>query len=425
VNRAISEQGQMSGEPRPHRVKSFNHASEGLVLSKPTVVTAQLPDRPRLQQRIADVIRTYEEQGWHRTGTTVDHISGDWLANEVRELGLAPMREEFSLSRVDPVSASVVVNGRKIEGLPFFDGGFTTAAGVRGRLGTLESEAPIGLTDIPPNAAQTGALGDARRHNRHQAIIVITRGARSGFCPSNAESFLRPFGPPVLQVASEEAPFLGDCARQGLEAVLTAHVERVQGQAFNVVAAVSGTSKSMAPLVVMTPRSGWWWCASERGGGLACWLEIMRAMRDARPVRDVLFVASSGHELGHLGIDTFIERRPGVVPGARAWIHLGANIGAAQGPGTIVQASDDAMESMMAEAMGKVGLRIDQRIPRGTVPRGEAENVHRGSGRYISIIGNNDLFHNTNDRGPKAVDLNAIERFASAFAMIATSLAGA
>jgi hypothetical protein len=384
-----------------------------------------LADRSEGQRRIGDVIHDYEEQGFHRTGTAVDQISGNWLANEVREIGLAPMREEFSLSRVDPVSASLVVNGRKVEGLPFFDGGFTTSVGIRGRLGNLSSEASIGLTEIPPNAAETGALGDARRQNRHQAIVVITRGARSGFCPSNARTFLRPFGPPVLQVTSEEAPFLADCARQGSEAVLTAHVERTQAQALNVVAAVSGTNKSMAPLAVMTPRSGWWWCASERGGGLACWLEIMRAIRDAKPVRDVLFVASSGHEIGQRGIDIFIERRPGIVSGAKAWIHLGANIGAAQGPGNRLQASDDEMESMMAEVMVKVGLRIDQRVPRGTVPGGEAESVHRGGGRYISIIGNNDLFHNTSDRGPEAVDLKVIERFASAFAMVTKSLASA
>src|SRR5205085_9900985 len=103
--------------------------------------------------------------------------------------------------------------------------------------------------------------------------------------------------------------------------------------AFNGVAAGPGTNKGAAPLVVMTPRSGWWNCASERGGGLACWLEIMRAARDAAPARDILFVASSGHELGHLGLDSFIERRPGLVSAARTWIHLGANIGAAHGPG--------------------------------------------------------------------------------------------
>ena len=376
-----------------------------------------------MQQRIGDIIQAYAEQGFHRTGTAVDRGSGDWLAHEVRGLGLAPALEEFSLSRVDPVSASLSVNGREIDGLPLFDGGFTRAAGVAGALGALGSDAPIGLAEIPPNAAESGALGEARRHERHQGIVVVTRGARPGFCPSNADSFLHPFGPPVLQVASDEAPFLADCARQGARAVLTAQAERVQAQACNVVATVSGTDRSAAPLVVMTPRSGWWWCASERGGGLACWLEIMRAVRDARPVRDVLFVASSGHEIGHLGLDDFIARRPGSVARAKAWIHLGANIGAAQGPGNHLQASDDALESLMADAMAEAGLRIDRRLPRGAVPRGEALNVHRGGGRYISIIGGNELFHNPADRGPDAVDLASIARFAGAFVTVATALA--
>jgi hypothetical protein len=377
-----------------------------------------------VQQRIGAVIHAYESQGFHRTGTDVDRRSGDWLAGEVRRTGAEPTLEPFSLSRVDPVAASLAVNGRTIEGLPLFDGGFTSATGVAGPLGNLDSDASIGLAEIAPNAAEAGALGDARRQNRHQAIVVVTRGARPGFCPSNADSFVRPFGPPVLQVASEEGAFLAACARQGATAVLTAHAERANTQAFNVVTAISGTDRSAAPLVVMTPRSGWWGCASERGGGLACWLEIMRAVHAARPVRDVLFLASSGHELGHLGLDAFIARRAGLVPAAKAWIHLGANIGAALGAGNNLQASDDALEAMLADAMAKAGLAIDRRHPRGAVPRGEAENVHRGGGRYISIIGNNDLFHNMSDRGPDAVDLDVIERFASAFAMVAVALAG-
>src|SRR5262249_28421881 len=148
-----------------------------------------------MQQRIGSVIRAYEEQGFHRTGTPVDRISGDWLANEVHRIGLEPVREEFPVRRVDPVNASLVVNNRTIDGLPFFDGAFTSPAGIAGPLGKLNSAASIGLAEIPPNAAEAGPLGDARRQNKHQAIVVITRGARPGFCPSNAESFRCSFGP--------------------------------------------------------------------------------------------------------------------------------------------------------------------------------------------------------------------------------------
>jgi hypothetical protein len=376
-----------------------------------------------VQRRIGDFIRAYEEQGIHRTGTAVDHASAEWLAAELRAIGLEPALEEFPLSRVDPVDAAVVVDGRTIEGLPLFDGGFTGPEGIAGALGDLDSDAPIGLVDIPPNGAEAGALGNARRKNRHRAIIAVTRGAQPGFCPSNAESFTNPFGPPVLQVASGHAPFLADCARRGAKAVVTAHVRRTPVAAFNVVAIVAGTKKTLAPLVVMTPRSGWWRCASERGGGIACWLEIARAMHETGPARDVLFVASSGHELAHLGLDAFTARRSGLVPAAKAWIHLGANIGAAQGPANTLQSSDDEMESTMAEAMAKAGLRIDRRRSRGTAPLGEAENVHRGGGRYISIIGSNDLFHNPADRGPDVIDLDIIERFAKVFTSVAASLA--
>lgn len=378
-----------------------------------------------MQQRIGGVIRAYEAQGIHRTGTQVDRNSAEWLAGEVRGIGLEPVLEEFTLARVDVVAASLAVEGRTIEGLPLFDGGFTGPGGIAGALGHLASDAPIGFAELLPNAAEAGALGEARRHNGHQAIVAVTRGGREGLCPSNADSFVRPFGPPVLQLAGAQAPFLVACAQRGADAVLTAHAERTQAPAYNVVTRVAGMGASAAPLVVMTPRSGWWSCGSERGGGIACWLEIMRALRGATPARDVLFVASSGHELGHLGLDAYMERRPGLVRAAKGWIHLGANIGAAQGAGNHLQASDDAMEEMMADAMTTAGLRVDHRRPRNLAPRGEAENVHRGGGRYISLIGNNDLFHNPSDEGPDVVDLVVIERFATAIARVAVSLARA
>jgi hypothetical protein len=394
----------------------------------------RLEPQPDSPQRIAQVIRAYEEQGIHRTGTEVDRISGDWLASRIRLIGLTPTQEAFTIARVDPITASLSADGRRIEGVPLFDGGFTEAAGVSGRLGPLASDAPIGLIEIAPNTAGAGPLGEARRQNRHRAIVAVTRGGRPGLCPSNAESFLHPFGPPVLQVSSEEAGFLADLAslgsKENAEVTVTAHAKRTPAEAFNILASMAGTDRALPPLVIMTPRSGWWTCASERGGGIACWLELLRALRETasrgwKPARDILFVASSGHELGQLGIEIYAERRPDLIKHSRAWIHFGANIGAAQDPGNTIQASDDEMERMLAESMAAAGLAIDRRVPRGTVPGGEAGVVHRGGGRYMSIIGRSALFHNPADRGPEAIAPGVIARFASVFTAIAKTLAEA
>jgi hypothetical protein len=229
----------------------------------------------------------------------------------------------------------------------------------------------------------------------------------------------------VLQVSSEEKAWLDDLARAGADVEVVAQVKRTPAEAFNVIASIPGSDQSLPPLVIMTPRSGWWTCASERGGGIACWLELMRTLRGVRPARDVLFVASSGHELGQRGIEIYVERRPQLVPHSRSWIHFGANIGAAQQPGNTVQASDDEMEALLVKSMTAAGLSVDRRVPRGTVPGGEAGVVHRAGARYLSLIGANALFHNPADRGPQAVDLPVIARFATVFAGIAEKLASA
>jgi len=373
--------------------------------------------------RIAAVIREFEAQGFHRTATPVDRASGEWLADQVKRAGLKPSLEPFAISRVDPLRAVVVAGNRRIAGVPLFDAAFTSADGVRAPLGSGGPAAAVLLVETAVNAAGAGPLGEARRANTHKAIVAITRGGRPGLCPSNADSFLSPFGPPVVQVSSDDAPFLAGHAASGGEVTVIAEVKRTAASADNVTAALDGTNPSLPPLVVMTPRSGWYSCASERGGGIAVWLEMMRTLRTSPPRRPVWFVASSGHELGHLGINAYIDRRSGIVTNAVGWLHLGANVGAATDAANMVQASDDRMDALLSEAMTAVGLKVDRRAPRGRVPSGEAEAVHRRGGRYVSIIGSSALFHNPEDRGPEAINPGTIARFAQAFTALARQLA--
>ncbi len=376
-----------------------------------------------LPQRAARVIREYDQQGIHRTGTNIDEQSARWLARQAQQCGVMPSLGPFTLNRVDPGSCYLQIGQRRIEGLPIFDGGFTDAGGVRGRIGLLESEAEIGLAEATPNAEYAPAYAKMRREARHRAIVLVTRGARPGLSPINASHFNEPYGPPVLQVSSEELEWLKAQAEKRAAATFVAQVARTRARAVNVTAKIEGADASLAPLVVMTPRSGWWQCASERGGGLVCWLEVMRALAAARPARDCLFVASSGHELGHLGLDHFIEQRRALVRDAHVWLHLGANIGAAIEPGHRVQTSSEEFDQLTVAAMKAESAKVDELMPRGFVPYGEAGNIHRGGGRYISMVGRNGLFHHRGDRWPEAVDVAAVARYAAAFVRVATALA--
>jgi hypothetical protein len=77
----------------------------------------------------------------------------------------------------------------------------------------------------------------------------------------------------------------------------------------------------------------------------------------------------------------------------------------------------------LSEARQKNRHRAIVCITRGVRP-GEAEVVHRGGGRYVSVIGRNALFHSPGDRGPKVANARAIGAFIDAFATVAKALAG-
>jgi hypothetical protein len=383
----------------------------------------QPPDE--VERRVHDVLRAYDAQGPHRTGTDVDRQSGEWLRDEVARAGAETRLVGFELDRLDVREASVRIGDRQLPGLPLFDAEGTDAAGV---------EAPVGATGIHVVTADRQAVGtegeflrDARSGGSARAIVVITASDVPGLVPSNARWFAKPYGCPVIQVSADARAALETARSTGTPVRVTCHTARTRATAFNVVAEVAG-EPALAPVVVITPRSGWWACAAERGGGLACWLETIRAAAARRPARSMIFLASSGHELGHLGLDAFLHAREPLLRSAHAWIHLGANIGAgdagAAPVGVRLQASHDEVEQPMAAALTAAGAAIADRLPRARVPAGEARNLHLGGARYVSLIGQgNRWFHHADDRYPRTVTAAAVARYARAVAQAAVAFA--
>jgi hypothetical protein len=264
------------------------------------------------EERLAALVEAYDRQGIHRSATDIDQQSAEWLLGCARGFGVRAALEPFPLNRVDPQPSFLRVAGRRIEGVPIFDAAFTGSEGVHGRLGALGSDAEIAVAEtepftlMEPQKEQRNSVTTARS-SRHKAVVLLTRGSRPGLYLLNALSFRAPCGPPMLQVSSAESAWLRDQAAAHTQATVVAAATRTAAKAFNVVTKISGRDPELPPLVVMTPRSGWWQCAGERGGGLACWLETMRVLARATTERDCLFVACSGHELGFLGIDAFLS----------------------------------------------------------------------------------------------------------------------
>jgi hypothetical protein len=394
---------------------------------------AQLPPGS-LEQRVAALLQAFDAQGNHRTGTEVDNASAQWLAHEARLGGAETSLEPFSLSRVDPQSCYLRIGEHRIDAVPLFDAGFTGPEGMEGTIGPLGSDAEIALVASEvaepgesstqrPNAERVGSIEVAEaRRSRHKAIVVLTRGVRPGLYLLNASNFLKPFGPPVVQVSGIHSGLLQDSAAARAKVILVDYVRRTTAQAFNVTAKIVGRVPALGPVVLMAPRSAWWQSVSEQGSRLVCWLEAIRVLAAATPARDCLFVALSGHELGFLGIEPYIKRRPDLIKRAHAWIFFGSDIGSPRRQNRI-QASDDALEQWAVAVMEREGLAVDAKVAHDATARGEAGAIQRGGGRCFTVVCPSDFFHSPADRWPDAVDVGLLARYARAFANGALQLA--
>jgi hypothetical protein len=414
-----------------------------------------------LVDRVSLTVREYDVQGWHRTGTRVDDESAEWLVGRVAELGEFGREvrlESFELERVVPGESYVEVDGRRVDGFPLFDGTFTDAVGISGRLGLAGSECDVALIEFQAagGAADVQALRESGRYKAFVGIVTSGLGEAStpaplsqfahpltslhsghngredhvpeGIAIRNAEFFSSRGGAPVVQVSGVEYEWMIAAAEVGAEVRVVAQAGVESTTAQNVIAEVAGSDSSLAPLLVMTPRSGWFSCAIERGGGIACWLEIMASFSDNPPERDVIFIATSGHELGHVGLKSFLSSNSDLRDKAYAWLHLGASIGAALDWVPRLQTSDIELERValdcFAENQGFADLVPLTVVPTGTTKSGEAMQINRFGGRFVSVIGNHALFHQEADQWPGAVDAEALTVYASALTRIAGRLSG-
>ena len=381
-----------------------------------------------LLARLTETITRWDAVTDHRTGTDGDRASDDGLAAAISKLGLEPVVDTFPFRRRQVEAATLTIGGRVLEGVPYFDGGTTDAQGITGRLSPLGGTGDIAVHRCGPSIQHPGTatLFEHRRSDRYRGLVALSAAddIRPGLALLNADDYDAPFGVPVLQIASEASDVVDTALTAGDPVRLTAHMSWQDTHARNLHSRIPGRDPELAPVVVMTPKSAWWTCTSERGGGIAVWFELMHHFIQQPPMRSMVFVITTGHELGHVGLDRYLASQPNVVRQAKAWVHLGANF-AAEGSMVRFQASEAKWLADAQQTFADAGAPLDTVAPVGTRPFGEARNIYDAGGRYVSMLGSNPYFHHPDDRWPAAIDINRTGRLATAWIQLVSSLVNA
>src|SRR6476469_9362250 len=214
----------------------------------------------------------------------------------------------------------------------------------------------------------------------------------------------RAFGSPVLLVAGMHNAFLLHHADAHTAITLASNHRRVPADSYNISARVASDSAA-SPLVVLTPRTGWWESTAERAGGIIAWLAALSAgaalHRESRLRRDVIGFATCGHELGHLGLNALLQQQQHLLSSAACWLPLGANLGCASNATLFLRSTQTAdsehMRNLLVAEGYPVGAICIEPVSKAS---GEGRDIVDHGGKILSMAGSNAHFHAASDRWP-------------------------
>lgn len=375
-------------------------------------------------------VREFDGSGVHRIGTPGDIASGEWLLGEASIKGVTVSKMPVDFDRLIIDEAYIECARRRIDALPMFDSPATPENGISGLFSLDGGDGQIGYAEFAPNAASIKGqpLEKMRAATRHSALVVATLSKSGALSPINAQFFSAPFGPPVLQVAGMHREFLQQQAANKSPIKVYSGIRKERTQSFNIEAFTRAVT-SEKPIVIVTPRTGWWESTAERAGGLLAWLagiEIAcKLQNENRLRRQVLAYATCGHELGHIGLDELIGQRGELLPEARFWLHLGANLGTASNEQMMIRAENPDDGNLMRDLLVAEGYPAAYiAVEPITKVSGEGHDLVKLGAKVLSLAGSNHYFHDASDRWPGNINAAGIASISRAVARWVEQQAG-
>ncbi len=335
-------------------------------------------------ERLYALVETYAALGDHRTGTPVDEATRDWFAHEIEQRDGVVERLPYSFEQY-VANARVTVEGRELHVTPLFYSG----------VGEVDSSVPY-IAEIDATvggSAPDEVLGVARALGFRVAVLATSgiTGQVIGINRTPSE----PPGPIAVLAPGEEI----DALRRGPVHV-TVDARVVPGTSVTLVGRFATTKRSVGttPVVITTPLTGWFGCAGERGTGIAIALELARELATERPV---VLVATTGHEIGFIGMHDYLARSK---IDACAVLQLGASVAATERSGeeqrfALIDHIDADLDGRLDAALEPSGFRTLRHA--GPWPT-EGEGWRAHDVPVVSYVGFFDRFHTPADV-PEAV----------------------
>jgi hypothetical protein len=300
----------------------------GYALSANKLLAAGQGDPPN-GTAMRTLLEEYDALGEHRTAGPGDNATSPWLADKLTRSGYQTSQPSFVFDLFEPDRSEITVADQKISLFPAWPVVETS--------GSTAQLAPIDAPDIAGKIAviafdhkvytwaqpQCGEPVQAAIARGAKAVLAITEGPTGDIIALNAIPSRHAWTVPVLLAPGREKARLMDAATHGCQAMLISTGKRTpNAKATNVMAHRPGNGKT---IVLSTPKSGWFHCASERGSGIAIFLALADWLARTSTA-DIMCIATSGHEIDGTGGREFLTNGAPTPDRTRLWLHIGANV---------------------------------------------------------------------------------------------------
>jgi hypothetical protein len=288
-------------------------------------------------------VKQYGSAPDHYSGTPADWSELDTIAHQFRADGLKLGSIAYRFPRFEPTKVALSTDSERIPSqalAPLLYSGTTGPAGITAPLlaapnGSFTAADAAGkivvvsqLSKGPLASSIAAAIAAGAK-----GLVYVTNGVADFPRKEDVNSRNGTGSFPVLLVGKRSGAKVVADAQAGQSADLTLQAHLGTATDYDVWGVLPGKDSSRR-LFVGTPASSFVPAASERGGGIAILLGLARHYaelpRSQRP-ETLVFLATTGHEVGFLGLEALIEGRGSWFTDADAYVHLGASLGAPTG----------------------------------------------------------------------------------------------